>query len=55
MFDAGLKYRSMTFPDSFIDHDSPARMYAAAAMNAEHIEAKVLGVLGVAQVSARRA
>ncbi len=45
----------MVFPDIFIDQDSPAKMYAAAAMNAEHIEAKVLGVLGVAQVSARRA
>jgi hypothetical protein len=34
-------------------------MYAAAAMNAEHIEAKVLSVLGIAQVGgqagARRA
>ena len=55
VFDAGLKFRSMVFPDTFIDQDSPAKMYAAAAMNAEHIEAKVLGVLGVAQVGARRA
>ena len=55
VFDRGLKFRSMTFPDTFIDQDSPARMYAAAAMNAEHIEAKALSVLGLAQVSARRA
>jgi 1-deoxy-D-xylulose-5-phosphate synthase len=55
VFDAGLKFRSMVFPDSFIDQDSPAKMYAVAAMNAEQIEAKVLGVLGVAQVGARRA
>ncbi len=55
VFDTGLKFRSMVFPDTFIDQDSPAKMYAAAAMNAEHIEAKVLGVLGVAQVGARRA
>jgi 1-deoxy-D-xylulose-5-phosphate synthase len=59
VFDRGLKFRSMVFPDTFIDQDSPARMYAAAAMNAEHIEAKVLSVLGVAQVGgqagARRA
>ncbi len=55
VFDTGLKFRSMVFPDTFIDQDSPGRMYAAAAMNAEHIEAKVLLVLGVAQVGARRA
>jgi 1-deoxy-D-xylulose-5-phosphate synthase len=55
VFDQGLKFRSMTFPDTFIDQDSPAKMYAAAAMNAEHIEAKALSVLGLAQVSARRA
>ena len=30
-------------------------MYAVAAMNAEHIEARVLDVLGVAQMGARRA
>jgi len=55
VFDAGLKFRSMVFPDTFIDHDSPVKMYAAAAMNAEHIEAKVLAVLGIARVGARRA
>lgn len=55
VFDRGLRFRSMTFPDTFIDQDSPARMYAAAAMNAEHIEAKALAVLDLAQVSARRA
>ena len=55
VFDTGLKFRSMVFPDAFIDHDSPAKMYAAAAMNAEHIEAKALALLGVAKVGARRA
>jgi 1-deoxy-D-xylulose-5-phosphate synthase len=47
VFDRGLKYRSMVLPDIFIDQSSPADMYNSAAMNAEHIEAKVLGVLGV--------
>jgi 1-deoxy-D-xylulose-5-phosphate synthase len=47
VFDHGLKYRSMVLPDIFIDQSSPADMYNSAAMNAEHIEAKVLGVLGV--------
>ncbi len=55
VFDVGLKFRSMVFPDTFIDHASPAAMYAAAAMNAPDIEAKVLDVLGIADLSSRRA
>jgi 1-deoxy-D-xylulose-5-phosphate synthase len=56
VFDRGLKYRSMVLPDIFINQDSPAKMYAVAAMNAEHIEAKVLDTLGVARMeTARRA
>ncbi|UYV37465.1 1-deoxy-D-xylulose-5-phosphate synthase [Rhodobacteraceae bacterium D3-12] len=54
-FDDGLKFRSMVFPDGFIDQASPEDMYAQAGMNAEHIEAKVLDVLGVAQIAGRRA
>jgi 1-deoxy-D-xylulose-5-phosphate synthase len=55
VFDHGLKFRSMVLPDSFIDHANPADMYDAAGLNARHIEAKVLDVLGVAQVGAKRA
>ncbi|MHA3979986.1 1-deoxy-D-xylulose-5-phosphate synthase [Halovulum sp. GXIMD14794] len=55
VFDHGLKFRSMVFPDTFIDQDSPAAMYEAAAMNAPQIEAKVLEALGVASVGNRRA
>ncbi|KUP94944.1 1-deoxy-D-xylulose-5-phosphate synthase [Tritonibacter horizontis] len=55
VFDTGLKFRSMVLPDTFIDQSSPADMYASAAMNAEHIEAKVLDVLGVAQIGEKRA
>jgi 1-deoxy-D-xylulose-5-phosphate synthase len=55
VFDHGLKYRSMVLPDTFIDHASPADMYADAGMNAEHIEAKVLDVLGVAQIGKQTA
>ena len=50
VFDTGLKFRSMVLPDTFIDHASPADMYADAKLDAAHIEAKVLEVLGVAQV-----
>ena len=47
VFDDGLKFRSMVLPDTFIDQANPHDMYEIAAMNAEHIEAKVLNVLGV--------
>ncbi len=53
VFDHGLKYRSMVLPDTFIDQASPKAMYDVAGMNAEHIEAKVLDVLGVAVIEKR--
>ncbi len=53
VFDTGLKFRSMVLPDVFIDQASPKAMYDVAAMNAEHIEAKVLDVMGVADISKR--
>jgi len=37
----------MTFADSFIEQDSPAKMYAAAGVDAAHIVATVAGVMGV--------
>ena len=55
VFDKGLKFRSMVLPDTFIDQASPADMYAVAGMNAEQITAKVLNVLGVADLGAQRA
>jgi len=50
VFDSGLKFRSMTLPDSFIAQDSPAAMYHQAGLDAEAIEAKVLEVLGISQL-----
>ncbi|ASM73809.1 MULTISPECIES: 1-deoxy-D-xylulose-5-phosphate synthase [Roseobacteraceae] len=55
VFDAGLKFRSMVLPDTFIDQSSPADMYATAQLSAKDIEAKVLSVLGVSQIGAERA
>lgn len=55
VFDHGLKFRSMVLPDTFIDQASPADMYSVAEMNAPDIEAKVLEVLGVAQMGQNRA
>jgi hypothetical protein len=54
VFDRGLRFRSMVLPDTFIDHASPRDMYARAGLNAEHIEAKVLEVLGVTVIGRRR-
>lgn len=53
VFDRGLKYRSMVLPDTFIDQASPEAMYHTAGLDAAQIEAKVLGVLGVAVVGKR--
>ena len=53
VFDRGLKYRSMVLPDIFIDQASPRDMYDVAGMNAAHIEAKVLDVLGVGVMDKR--
>jgi 1-deoxy-D-xylulose-5-phosphate synthase len=55
VFDRGLRFRSMVLPDIFIDQASPADMYAVAGLNAADIEAKVLAVLGVAQIGTKRA
>ncbi|MFP6773293.1 MAG: 1-deoxy-D-xylulose-5-phosphate synthase, partial [Alphaproteobacteria bacterium] len=46
ILDEGLKIRTMMLPDLFIDHDAPATMYAAAALNAPDIVATALGALG---------
>jgi 1-deoxy-D-xylulose-5-phosphate synthase len=53
VFDHGLKFRSMVFPDIFVDQAGPREMYDVAGMNAEHIEAKVLDVLGVGVIGKR--
>ena len=55
VFDTGLKYRSMVLPDVFIDQASPTDMYRVAGMSAADIEAKVLSVLGIAQIGEARA
>jgi 1-deoxy-D-xylulose-5-phosphate synthase len=44
--DNGLKVRTMTLPDKFLDQDKPERMYAAAGLDAKGIVAKALAALG---------
>ncbi|MEQ5787996.1 1-deoxy-D-xylulose-5-phosphate synthase [Erythrobacter sp. NFXS35] len=41
----GLKVRTMRLPDSFIDHDDPAKQYDEARLNAPHIVETVLKAL----------
>ena len=44
--DRGLRIRTMTLPDRFIDHASPADMYADAGLTVADIEETVLEALG---------
>ena len=55
VLDGRLKFRSMVLPDIFIDQASPRDMYAVAGLNAADIVAKVLDVLGVAEIGSKRA
>ncbi len=51
LLDNGLKVRTMTLPDTFIDHDKPDIMYAEARLDAAAIVAKVTSALGHAGTS----
>ena len=50
--DSGLKVRTMTLPDKFLDQDKPERMYAAAGLDAKGIVSKALAALGEIEVKA---
>jgi len=45
LLDKSLKFRTMIFPDTFIDHDKPELMYKLAGLDAQSIEEKVLDLL----------
>ena len=47
LLDTGVKIRTMTLPDIFQDHDSPAKMYDVARLNAAQIVERVRETLGV--------
>jgi 1-deoxy-D-xylulose-5-phosphate synthase len=53
--DHGLKVRTMTLADRFIDHASPEAMYADAGLTAGDIAAVALRALGVASIGRIRA
>ena len=46
MLDGGLRMRAMVLPDVFLDHDSPAAMYAKAGLDAKGIVTRVFEALG---------
>jgi 1-deoxy-D-xylulose-5-phosphate synthase len=50
--DRGLKVRTLTLPDIFQDHDTPAAMYAEAGVDADGILRAALAALGVDNASA---
>ena len=45
VFDKGLKFRSMTLPDEFIEQDDPKKMYDKAGLNSSHISKKIADIL----------
>ena len=47
LLDGSLKVRSLILPDTFIDHDTPQKMYEQAGLNAAQIAEKALSVLGI--------
>ena len=46
LLDSGLKFRPLTIPDLFLDHDSPANQYVQAGLSAPDIAATALCALG---------
>lgn len=55
LMDHGLKVRTMTLPDTFIEHDKPELMYASAGLDANGIVATVFAALGNTGTAALRA
>ena len=45
LLDKDLKFRSMIFPDKFIDQDKPDLMYKIAGLDSKSIEEKILNTL----------
>ncbi len=50
--DGHVRVRNLVLPDTFIDHDSPAAMYAQAGLDAKGIVAKVFEAMGKDKASA---
>lgn len=50
VFDKGLKFRPMNFPDRFFDHDKPDQQYEDAGLTAANIVATALIAMGGEEV-----
>jgi 1-deoxy-D-xylulose-5-phosphate synthase len=46
LLDHGLKFRPLTLPDRFIDHNQPAEQYRLAGLDRESIMRTALTALG---------
>ncbi|MCQ4158877.1 1-deoxy-D-xylulose-5-phosphate synthase [Roseomonas sp. GC11] len=53
LFDHGLKFRPMTLPDLYLDHDTPKAQYETAGLSARAIVETACAALGVAAQTAR--
>jgi len=51
--DHGVRLRTLTLPDRFIEQASPAAMYADAGLDAAHIVRAATAVLGSTQQALR--
>jgi 1-deoxy-D-xylulose-5-phosphate synthase len=55
LFDRGLRFRPLTLPDFFIDHDTPKRQIEIAGLDAPAIVATALQAMGIDQPLERSA
>jgi 1-deoxy-D-xylulose-5-phosphate synthase len=46
LLDGGLKFRPMTLPDYYVDHDKPEVQYEEVCLDDRHIVAMALKALG---------
>ncbi|MCX7374078.1 MAG: 1-deoxy-D-xylulose-5-phosphate synthase [Alphaproteobacteria bacterium] len=53
LLDRGLRFRPMTLPDIYIDHESPKKQYDTARLNAPHVVETALVALGQEALKAR--
>jgi 1-deoxy-D-xylulose-5-phosphate synthase len=55
LLETGLKFRPMTLPDVFLDHDKPEVQYDRAGLTSRHIVSMALKALGRAKEAAEAA
>jgi len=53
LLDRGLRFRPMTLPDIYIDHENPKKQYDTARLNAPHVVETALVALGQEALKAR--